>query len=287
MLVIKHVIFCTVLILFSFSAHTKNNGMHDLLRLKQAYPDAIQTVTKKSITWKDGSVMPVSDRKKRKTPEQLLDNPSVADQMIGVYYMPGVPADPEDYQPVGDPGRIRNEAFFKKMYGDSEDVVRANLVEIDWMPKIFGKQYPLFVTTVNGVDHVFEALSSDLEALVLEHPEYKVFLKNPGGTFQWRMIANTSRLSAHSFGMTLDINVDKSDYWQWDLQKIGLPIDEDMVLGYRNRIPWDIVEVFEKHGFIWGGKWTHYDTMHFEYRPELFKRKTSSRRDDSWQHKMI
>jgi hypothetical protein len=30
-----------------------------------------------------------------------------------------------------------------------------------------------------------------------------------------------------------------------------------------------IVDVFEKHGFIWGGKWYHYDTMHFEYRPEL------------------
>ena len=26
---------------------------------------------------------------------------------------------------------------------------------------------------------------------------------------------------------------------------------------------------FETHGFIWGGKWYHYDTMHFEYRPEL------------------
>jgi peptidoglycan LD-endopeptidase CwlK len=29
------------------------------------------------------------------------------------------------------------------------------------------------------------------------------------------------------------------------------------------------VRVFEKHGFIWGGRWYHYDTMHFEYRPEL------------------
>src|SRR5262245_1812136 len=26
---------------------------------------------------------------------------------------------------------------------------------------------------------------------------------------------------------------------------------------------------FEKYGFIWGGHWYHYDTMHFEYRPEL------------------
>jgi peptidoglycan L-alanyl-D-glutamate endopeptidase CwlK len=29
------------------------------------------------------------------------------------------------------------------------------------------------------------------------------------------------------------------------------------------------VTIFENHGFIWGGKWYHFDTMHFEYRPEL------------------
>jgi hypothetical protein len=34
-------------------------------------------------------------------------------------------------------------------------------------------------------------------------------------------------------------------------------------------IPLAIVEVFERHGFIWGGKWYHYDSFHFEYRPEL------------------
>jgi peptidoglycan LD-endopeptidase CwlK len=39
---------------------------------------------------------------------------------------------------------------------------------------------------------------------------------------------------------------------------------------YRNKVPFEIVSIFEKHGFIWGGKWYHYDTMHFEYRPELF-----------------
>jgi hypothetical protein len=27
--------------------------------------------------------------------------------------------------------------------------------------------------------------------------------------------------------------------------------------------------VFEKHGFIWGGKWGHFDIMHYEYRPEI------------------
>ena len=28
-------------------------------------------------------------------------------------------------------------------------------------------------------------------------------------------------------------------------------------------------EHFEKHGFIWGGKWIIWDNMHFEYRPEV------------------
>jgi hypothetical protein len=30
-----------------------------------------------------------------------------------------------------------------------------------------------------------------------------------------------------------------------------------------------VVEIFEKHGFVWGGKWYHFDNMHFEYRPEI------------------
>jgi len=30
-----------------------------------------------------------------------------------------------------------------------------------------------------------------------------------------------------------------------------------------------VIDIFEKEGFIWGGKWTVWDNMHFEYRPEL------------------
>ncbi|MFI3257747.1 MAG: M15 family metallopeptidase, partial [Spirochaetales bacterium] len=32
--------------------------------------------------------------------------------------------------------------------------------------------------------------------------------------------------------------------------------------------PQQVVKVFEKYGFIWGGVWDIYDTMHFEYKPE-------------------
>ena len=49
----------------------------------------------------------------------------------------------------------------------------------------------------------------------------------------------------------------------------------------RNNYPQEIVELFEKHGFIWGGKWSHFDLMHFEYRPELLRKWRMVRGDAS------
>jgi hypothetical protein len=105
----------------------------------------------------------------------------------------------------------------------------------------------------------------DISKELDEHPEWKKYISNIGGTFKWRYIAGTNRMSLHSFGMTMDINVKYSHYWQW----ICKSTDENTILTYRNAIPQGIVDIFEKHGFIWGGKWYHFDTMHFEYRPEL------------------
>jgi hypothetical protein len=33
--------------------------------------------------------------------------------------------------------------------------------------------------------------------------------------------------------------------------------------------PEAVIKAFETFGFVWGGKWLFYDTMHFEYRPEI------------------
>ena len=64
---------------------------------------------------------------------------------------------------------------------------------------------------------------------------------------------------------TTDIAQKHANYWRWTKP------DSKGRYPYRNQIPAEIVEIFEKHGFIWGGRWYHYDTMHFEYRPELLK----------------
>jgi hypothetical protein len=68
-------------------------------------------------------------------------------------------------------------------------------------------------------------------------------------------------MSMHGYAAAIDLNLKFSDYWLWAGKSKMVP--------YRNRMPHEIVDIFERHGFIWGGKWYHYDTMHFEYRPEL------------------
>jgi peptidoglycan LD-endopeptidase CwlK len=275
-----------VLYLLSVTLLIHSHGLTNGERLKEAYPDHVFALTHDHLIWHDTTHMPLTDfllssskgASECSTNEcsangcstsqcSKMNNPCLIDQIEQPLYMPGIPMQ----APTHDPGRIRYEPFFRTMYGNSKEEVERHLRPLSWMPRIFGKEkYILLVTTINGVDKKLACISQELEELVLEHPEYTLFLDNPGGTYCWRLIANTDRLSAHSFGMTLDINAETTEYWQWDLAEEGRPINEEEPLVYHNSLPLDIVLIFEKYGFIWGGKWYHYDTMHFEYRPELF-----------------
>lgn len=241
----------------------------DLLRLQRAYPEFIAGFSGNTIIWSDGTEMPIHEGKTNKSMQEKLDSPALIDQVKDVHYEAGLPINIASFNPQTDPGRIRYQPFFKKMYGDTEKAVRKNLVLIQWMPSVFGNRYPLLVTHLNGVADKIRNISQELESLLILHPEFKPYVDHPE-TFIWRPIAETTRLSPHSFGMTIDINPSISNYWQWDLEKAGKPVTEQTPLTYRNSVPWEIVLIFEKYGFIWGGKWHHYDSMHFEYRPEIF-----------------
>jgi len=212
-------------------------------KLVRYYP-AIVGCRDNHIIWRDGTRMLYDDGRTKKDFKTLLNHADIQDMFRFSYRRGPYSHPPKNY----DPGRIRNEAFFRKMYGNSAAEVRRHLTTVDW----FGRK--VRVTTVNAVADHLRAVVRELKKL---GPEYRKYLVPPGGTFTWRTIAGTHRLSVHSFGAAIDINVKHSDYWRWSKG------------GYRNRIPLKIVKAFERHGFIWGGKWYHYDTMHFEYRPEL------------------
>lgn len=177
------------------------------------------------------------------------DNPSVK-KTIEIKYPIFEPLDAN----LTEAGRFRNQEFFGKIYGASEDEVRANLVEVVWLKSSLNKI--LKFNQKNGAAKALQRVSDELDELSKKEPEILKFLNNPGGTFNYRFIVGTKRLSAHSYAIAIDINVDKSSYWRWQKE-------------YKNEIPAKIVRIFEKNGFIWGGRWQHFDTMHFEYRPEF------------------
>jgi len=225
-------------------------------KLIKCYPDFVTGYSNNHLLLKDGTKLLWDDGIKNKPYQTQLNNPDLKDMFIQKYTT-GVQKEPPTVN--FEPGRIRNEQFFLKMYGSSEAEAKKNLTEIIWCPKLVNQK--ITVTKTNGVDKQLLKISAELD----EHPELKRYLTDIGGTFLWRKIKGTTRQSMHSFGMTMDINTKYSNYWEWECKCTN----EDVNIAYKNQIPQVIIDIFEKHGFIWGGKWYHFDTMHFEYRPEL------------------
>ena len=224
-------------------------------KLVASYPDFLASHDENTLVWKDGTVMTFDDGKGEKDVETRLNYPDLEDEFYAPYPVgrTGIPPGVDI-----DPGRVRYEPFFAKMYGDcKKGEVTKKMVDVVWLPKHGGKK--LKITSVNGVDQKLKAVSDELDKLPDSFVKY---LTPSGGTYNCRVIAGTDRPSVHGNGIAIDISVAWSDYW-----RNARPVDGKYP--YKNRIPWEIVEIFEKHGFIWGGKWYHYDTMHFEYRPEL------------------
>jgi hypothetical protein len=220
--------------------------------LAAAYPDTIASVTGGTVHFRTGAAPVVIDDGKARNHFQKLEAADVEDSLQQVY-----PAGTCETRPAVnfDPGRIRSEPLMKAMYGTSKKEVAARLVPVTW----FGET--LRVTPVNGVDKALTAVRDDLSG----RKDLRKYLTPSAGVFNWRKVAKQSNLSVHSFGAAIDLNTKFADYWDWAGGKPGnVPV-------YRNKFPMEIVAAFEKHGFIWGGRWYHYDTMHFEYRPELLE----------------
>lgn len=217
-------------------------------RLKNAYPDKIKEIKNNTIFFTDGTSMTYDDGK-QKDFVTTLDN-SDPEDMFHLEYNPKEM--PPGYQ--HDVGRTRSEQLFKTLYGKSEDEVRKQLVSVPW----FGGNVSF--SSSNNAALQLEKVYKELK----QHPELEKYLKS-AGTFYWRNVRGANRLSAHSYGIAIDIGNGYNNYWLWS----NKGADENQEIKYENNMPVEIAEIFEKYGFVWGGRWYHYDTMHFEYRPEL------------------
>ena len=200
------------------------------------------------------------------------------------------------------PGGIRNIDFVKAIYGSSQEEVAKLMEKVDFL----GHTVPFHRR--NGAAAALRRVGKELDALYAANsdPELTAFLKpfftgncTPasrcrvgGNTFVWRVVAGSNSPSNHSFGTAIDLQPPKGpEYWLWDVQTLIKEGKAKFREGADPRaknprdviefspkkaqhVPAKLVEVFEKHGFIWGGKWYRYDVMHFEFRPEFFPDRT-------------
>ncbi|MBN2553637.1 MAG: M15 family metallopeptidase [Spirochaetales bacterium] len=124
------------------------------------------------------------------------------------------------------------------------------------------------------ISRPLKAVAGELEELVRTDEEVQRFVAGLKGLagYNWREIAGTRSRSYHSYGIAVDLAPKsfggRHTYWRWALPHA----EEWYAIPYERRwmVPQQIVRVFEKHGFVWGGKWFYFDTMHFEYRLEIF-----------------
>lgn len=202
------------------------------------------------------------------------------DAIFSIPYVAGATPRPETRQ-NWDPGRMLDEDLMRAVFGDSESEARSHLVRVNFLNQ------KIMFTSQLGAANALSRAGLQLQTLAKRDPAAAKFLKPflngtynlKGNTFFWRVVKGTKRLSVHSFGAAIDLLTNVGpQYWLWDEMKNHPQRAAQGEGAYRNVhfIPpgppvfnQAVVDVMEANGFIWGGKWNHYDTMHFEYRPEL------------------
>ncbi|MCL2066248.1 MAG: M15 family metallopeptidase [Treponema sp.] len=105
-------------------------------------------------------------------------------------------------------------------------------------------------------------------------PAVRQWIDNLGTVagWNWRSVASSGNRSMHSYGIAIDLLPKNlgglATYWLWTAR--DNPQWWNIPYSGRYHPPDEVIRTFESFGFIWGGKWGNYDTMHFEYRPEIF-----------------
>lgn len=239
----------------------------DILVLMLSYKDFIKNVTFENnsdiyLVMNSGKKI-LYDDKKEKTNEQKLQNADLQDTLEDIY-----PLDyPDDLQKDDfDPGRYRNYELLNEVYGKSKAEISKNLQSLTSVYTNY---------QFNKNNYACESLNralKDCSYLAQSNSKINSILYPASGTFNYRVISGTGRLSPHSYGIAIDLKSNKYDYWKWNTKENGRKRLKDY--------PKEMICAFENNNFIWGGKWAHFDILHFEYRPEIILKAKYFAQDD-------
>jgi hypothetical protein len=130
------------------------------------------------------------------------------------------------------------------------------------------------VAVHEGILRPLALVEAQILAEAKNDPQLRAWVNgiNTAACWNWRTIADTQTRSYHAYGVAIDILPKqlggKETYWLWTAR--NKPEWWNIPYSERLHPPAPVIKAFESQGFIWGGKWLFFDTMHFEYRPEIF-----------------
>jgi hypothetical protein len=160
----------------------------------------------------------------------------------------------------------RDSSFFDTIWdAHTQSQAWGNLVDISFLGKSVQVHKVLAGRLAKIEARIAEAAKTD--------PEVRRWISEIGSVaaWNWRNVKGVAGRSFHAYAAALDIQPkdykDLHAYWQWsavlDGEWYNVPYSQ------RWHPPDSVIMAFEAYGFCWGGKWALFDTMHFEYRPEI------------------
>jgi hypothetical protein len=237
------------------------NLRRDVLSLMAAYKGGVVDVerdeTSVYVITENGSRLIYDDFEVKDFETDVL--PDLQDTMQVLYYFGGV-----DGRSTTDPGRIKPYTLLDALYGHEKAEIADDLQKVAF----FGQN--LNMNTLYGADEALAAAVAELGPLMSADKSTVPYITPSSGTWNYRLISGTTVLSLHAYGIAIDFKFNSYDYWRW----IKTDAQEAVAIERIANYPDAIYAIMEKYGFIWGGKWMHYDTVHYEYRPELIFKAT-------------
>ena len=255
-----------------------NRGEQVLRALESAYPDRVNAVEYHDRDW---SILVYGERfyfaGGRLLPSSLRGELNQFAAMPFYIYLnelpPFVPPTPEESARIREQTRTRNTNQLKRSTHFTDALWRSRNRDEAWEHI---KQIRFLGFTIQVHYSILVQLSL-IEEQILRTAKtnnaVKQWVNGLGsvGGWEWRNIASSENRSYHAYGAAIDL-VPKSSsglevYWLWtsgkNIEWWNVPYSR------RYHPPDEVIKIFESFGFIWGGKWRYYDTIHFEYRPEI------------------
>ncbi|MCL2271985.1 MAG: M15 family metallopeptidase [Treponema sp.] len=246
--------------------------------LAQAYPQQIEKAEYRNNDWA------VLLRGKwyffaggRILPQELTANAASYSPQPFYNYQAELPAwrkpTPEEAERYGNMSRSRNQNPLRRSPHFFDDLWRAHNNAESYERVKTLRFLGHSVTVHNMILENLSLVEEEILAASRRDSQVQAWINNISSLegWAWRNIAETQSRSYHSYGLALDFIPKslggKQTYWLWTSQYRN----DWWNVSYneRHHPPSAVIKAFEKYGFIWGGKWLYFDTMHFEYRPEI------------------